>query len=79
MKTRTLTPLPAEQQEEGGWPPVDVMPDAAENSLVHDPDGEDLLCGHCHNVIYEKIVNQGMVHIRGLKCPHCGGRNILDA
>jgi DNA-directed RNA polymerase subunit RPC12/RpoP len=76
MKTRKLKPA-TEISEEGGWPGPTVQP--SDIPLQTGPEGEDLLCAHCETVIYPQVIDQGQFHVDGLVCPHCGGRNLLEA
>lgn len=74
MKSRMLKPIEA---EEGGWPRQVFR--AADLAIAASADGEDLLCGHCEEIIFAKATpNQGMLSIEGI-CPHCGGHNLLEA
>lgn len=45
-----------------------------------DPNGADLLCGHCGEVMFaaHPLSGENSVHIEGIKCPSCGGQNTLN-
>lgn len=45
-----------------------------------DPNGVDLLCGHCDAVMFEAhpIGSSGRMVMQGVKCQSCGGQNTFD-